>query len=137
MPFLCCAKSVQFCPTLCNPIDWSPPGSSVHGILQAGMLENLSFLITLKILLAYKKQVRERMIGYYSLLFITVWQKNTVRPNDSEILGKRTLSSFAAWRIKLLQHSWEVSCNYLKKVKIVIWLDFIIPHLRIYPGEKS
>ena len=25
--------------TLCNPMDWSPPGSSVHGILQARILE--------------------------------------------------------------------------------------------------
>ena len=28
-----CAKSLQSCPTVCNPIDCSPPGSSVHGIL--------------------------------------------------------------------------------------------------------
>ena len=33
------AKSLQSCPTLCDPIDGSPPGSSVHGILQAGTLE--------------------------------------------------------------------------------------------------
>ena len=33
------AKSVQSCPTLCDPIDGSPPGSSVHGILQARVLE--------------------------------------------------------------------------------------------------
>ena len=25
----------QSCPTLCDPVDYSPPGSSVHGILQA------------------------------------------------------------------------------------------------------
>ena len=29
----------QSCPTLCNPMDCSPPGSSVHGILQARILE--------------------------------------------------------------------------------------------------
>ncbi|CAI9168991.1 unnamed protein product [Rangifer tarandus platyrhynchus] len=29
----------QTCPTLCNPMDCSPPGSSVHGILQARILE--------------------------------------------------------------------------------------------------
>ena len=33
------AKSLQSCPTLCNPIDGSPPGSSVPGILQARTLE--------------------------------------------------------------------------------------------------
>ena len=33
------AKLLQSCPTLCDPIDSSPPGSSVHGILQARTLE--------------------------------------------------------------------------------------------------
>ena len=33
------AKLLQSCPTLCNPVDCSPPGSSVHGILQARILE--------------------------------------------------------------------------------------------------
>ena len=33
------AKSLQSCPTLCDPIDGSPPGSSVHGSLQARTLE--------------------------------------------------------------------------------------------------
>ena len=33
------AKSLQSCPTLCDPTDGSPPGSPVPGILQAGVLE--------------------------------------------------------------------------------------------------
>ena len=33
------AKSLQSCLTLCDPIDSSPPGSSVHGILQARTLD--------------------------------------------------------------------------------------------------
>ena len=33
------AKSLQLCPTLCDPTDGSPPGSPVHGILQARILE--------------------------------------------------------------------------------------------------
>ena len=33
------AKSLQSCPTLCDPIDRSPPGSPVPGILQASTLE--------------------------------------------------------------------------------------------------
>ena len=33
------AKSVQLCLTLCDPVDGSPPGSSVPGILQARILE--------------------------------------------------------------------------------------------------
>ena len=33
------AKSLQSCPTLCDPIDGSPPGSYAHGIFQARVLE--------------------------------------------------------------------------------------------------
>ena len=37
------AKSLQLCLTLCDPMDGSPPGSSVPGILQARTLEWLPF----------------------------------------------------------------------------------------------
>ena len=33
------AKSLQSCSTLCDPVEGSPPGSSIPGILQAGTLE--------------------------------------------------------------------------------------------------
>ena len=33
----------QLCPTLCDPRDCSPPGSSAHGILQARILEWVAF----------------------------------------------------------------------------------------------
>ena len=36
---LCVCLVAQLCPTLCNPMIWSPPGSSVHGICQARLLE--------------------------------------------------------------------------------------------------
>ena len=36
------AKSLQSCPTLCDPIDGSPPGSPVPGILQARTLERVA-----------------------------------------------------------------------------------------------
>ena len=35
----CCYLATKSCLTLCDPMDCSPPGSSVHGILQAGILE--------------------------------------------------------------------------------------------------
>ena len=40
---LAAAKSFQSCPTLCDPIDGSPPGSAVPGILQARTLEWVAF----------------------------------------------------------------------------------------------
>ena len=39
----CCCLVVKSCPTLCNPMDCSPPGSSVRGILQARTLEWVPF----------------------------------------------------------------------------------------------
>ena len=33
------AQTLQSCPTLCDPMDFSPPGASIHGILQASILE--------------------------------------------------------------------------------------------------
>ena len=38
------AQSLQLWPTLCDPMDCSPPGSSVRGILQAGILEQVAIL---------------------------------------------------------------------------------------------
>ena len=39
MPAAAAAKSSQSCPTLCDPIDSSLPGSAIPGILQARVLE--------------------------------------------------------------------------------------------------
>ena len=41
------SEVAQSCPTLCDPMDCSPPGSSLHGILQARVLEwvAISFFI--------------------------------------------------------------------------------------------
>ena len=39
---VCVRSVIQSCLTLCDPIDYSPPGSSPHGISQAGMLEKVA-----------------------------------------------------------------------------------------------
>ena len=46
----CCsaAKSLQSCPTLCDPTDGSLPGSSVHGIFQARVLEWVATAFSIK-----------------------------------------------------------------------------------------
>ena len=47
------AKSLQSCPTLCDPIGGSPPGSSVPGILQAYYIHNY-ILYILDVMYAYE-----------------------------------------------------------------------------------
>ena len=39
------AKSLQSCPTLCDPIDGSPPGSTIPGILQVRTLDWVAMLV--------------------------------------------------------------------------------------------
>ena len=52
------AKTLQSCPTLCDPIDGSPPGSPVPGILQARTLEWVDNGIRIaKIILKNKNKV--------------------------------------------------------------------------------
>ena len=59
------AKSLQSCPTLCDPIDGSPPGSPVSGILQARMLEwvAISFSNAWKWKLKVKSLSRVRLLA--------------------------------------------------------------------------
>ena len=52
------AKSLQSCPTLCDPIDGSPPGSPVPGILQARTLEWVAISFSNARALAQLKGIR-------------------------------------------------------------------------------
>ena len=47
MDWLAC-KVAQSCPALCNPIDYSPPGSTVNGIFQARILEWVAIFFSIK-----------------------------------------------------------------------------------------
>ena len=71
--FLClvlaaAAKSRQLCPTLCDPIDGSPPGSAVPGILQARTLE----WIAISFSSAWKWKVKVKSFSHVGL-FTTPW----------------------------------------------------------------
>ena len=76
--FSCCwlvlaatAKSLQSCPALCDPIDGSPPGSSIPGILQARTLEwvAISFSYAWK----WKMKMKVKPLSRVRLLFATPW----------------------------------------------------------------
>ena len=62
------AKSLQLCPTLCDPIDGSPLGSSVPGILQAGTLE----WVAISFSNAWKWKVKVKSLSR-SWLLTTPW----------------------------------------------------------------
>ena len=62
------AKSLQSCPTLCNPIDSSPPGSPVPRILQARTLE----WVAISFSNARKGKVKVKSLSHVRLL-ATLW----------------------------------------------------------------
>ena len=74
------AKSLQLCPTLCNPIDGSPPGSPVPGTLQARTLEwvAISFSNT------WKWKVKVKSLSHVRLL-ATPWTVAYQAPLSMEL----------------------------------------------------
>ena len=68
VPTAAAAKSLQSCPTLCDPIDGSPPGSSVPGILQARTLE----WVAISFSNAWKWKVKVKLLSCVRL-FMTPW----------------------------------------------------------------
>ena len=64
------AKSLQSCPTLCDPIDGSPPGSPVPGILQARTLEGV--VISFSNAWKWKVKVKSLSLSHVWLL-VTPW----------------------------------------------------------------
>ena len=62
------AKSLQSCPTLCDPIDGSPPGSPIPGILQTRTLE----WVAISFSNVWKWRVRVKLLSCVQL-FVTPW----------------------------------------------------------------
>ena len=67
-----CAKSFQLCPILCNSMDCSPPGSSVHGILQARILERVA--------ISFSRGIFQSQGWNLHLLCILHWQVGSLPP---------------------------------------------------------
>jgi len=84
------AKSLQSCPTLCDPIDGSPPGSSVPGILQARTLEwvAISFSIV--------TDLKQNLLKLMSLSITLAKKLNTLK-TQLPLQGRKTSFSFQAF----------------------------------------
>ena len=64
----CCCKSLQLCPILWDPIDGSPPGSAIPGVLQARTLE----WVAISFSNAWKWKVKAKLFSHVRLL-ATPW----------------------------------------------------------------
>ena len=73
------AKSLQLCPTLCDPIDSRLPGSSIPGILQARTLE----WVAISFSNAWKGKVKVKLLSHVQL-FATPWTTAYQAPPSME-----------------------------------------------------
>ena len=79
------AKSLQSCLTLCDPIDGSPPGSAVPGILQARILE----WVAISFSNSWKRKVKVKSLSRVRLL-ATPWTAAYQAPPSMDFPGKST-----------------------------------------------
>ena len=105
------AKLLQSCPTLCDPIDGSPPGSSIPGILQARTLE----WIAISFPNAGKWKVKVKSLSR-AWLVATPWTTAHQAPlsmwfSRQEYWSGLPLPSNSIWNLRNL-HWWPDSCFY-------------------------
>ena len=95
------AKSLQSCPTLCNPIVGSPLGSSVPGILQVRILE----WVAISFSNAWKWKVKVKSLSHVPLL-ATPWTAAYQSPRPMGFFQERVLEWVAiAFSVLPLQES--------------------------------
>ena len=120
------AKSLQSCPTLCDPIDGSPPGSPIPGILQARTLE----WIAISFSNAWKIKVKVKSLSHVRLP-ATPWTAAYQAPPSMGFSrqeywsGLPLPSPIQSWDVKILTHK---TYSFVKKnywSYIYIWQDII------------
>ena len=97
------AKSHQSCPTLCNPIDGSPRGSPVPGILQARALEWVAIFFSN----AWKWKVKVKSLSR-DRLFMTPMDRSLPGSSVHRIFQARVLEwgtiAFSTWKSRWPKH---------------------------------
>ena len=96
------AKSLQSCPTLCDPIDGSPPGSAIPGILQARILG----WVAISFSNAWKLKVKVKSLSRVRLL-ATPWTAAYQAPLSTGFRWTQLIQLFKSWN--LLWHSAGLS----------------------------
>ena len=120
------AKSLQSCPTLCDPRDGSPPGFSVHGILQAKTLE----WVAISFSNAWKWKVKVKLLSRVWLL-ATPWTAAYQALPSMGFSGQQywsgvPLPSPTIWPTKPKSKYWFLF--FREKFRwLLIWLFFFLP----------
>ena len=147
----CMLKSLQSCPALCDPMDYSPPGSSVHGILQERILEWVATpsskgsslfreCTCVSCLLRWQASLyHERCLGSpldkavvqslsHVQLFATPWT----------VAHQAPISSTNSWSLlKLMPIESVMPSNHLVLCCPLLLLPSIFPSIRIFSNESA
>ena len=101
-------QSLKSCPTLCNPMNCSPPGSSVHGILQARILEwvalpssRASFRPRDWTRISYVSCIDRRVLYHWA-----TWEAQSSRACVLNVCVKLIINVYSRWKII---NGWRVS----------------------------
>ena len=70
--YVCVCVCVHVCPTLCDPMDCSPTGSSIHGISQAGILEWVAISFGLVFVTRQNKMTSQSLFLFFLLSTMSV-----------------------------------------------------------------
>ena len=114
------AKSLQSCPTLCDPTDGSPPGSSFHGIFQARVLEWVA--------------IPESLFYFFNYLFIFSTLLFLIISFNLKVLQPLGVSS----RTQLCSNKLFFACTF-KKINLFNWRVFynIVVVFSIHQHESA
>ena len=126
VPFICvcfsaaaaaAAKSLQSCPTLCDPIDGSPSGSTIPGILQPRTLERVAISFSN----AWKWKVKVKSLSRFRL-FWTPWTASYQAPPSMWFSRQEYWSGVPLPSpVFLLDHTILITVASLYSVKSRVW----------------
>jgi len=121
------AKSRQLCLTLCDPIDSSPLGSSVPGLLQARTLEWVAIKMDRELLLTMFSSVQFRLLSCVQL-FATPWTAAC----------QASLSITNSWSsLKLTSIKSVMPSSHLILCRPLLLLPLIPPSIRVFSNEST
>ena len=113
---LCYVKSLQSCPTLCDPIDGSPPGSTISRTLQERTLE----WVAISCSNAWKRKVKVKSLSRVRLL-ATPWTAAYQAPPSMDFAGKSTgVGCHCLLRILLIGEPNVTFLTYQTKLGITL-----------------
>ena len=117
------AKLLQSCPTLCDPIDGSPPGSPIPGILQATTLE----WVAISFSNAWKWKVTVKSLNRVRLL-VTPWTAAYQAP-PSMGFSRQEYWSGVLLLLELFKNFIAQSISFPSLPSQVLWLVYCLPQM--------